>query len=88
MIIRILNFINNGGEFSSKAISKELGISEIMAEQLREQLIKQEYIKREEGCKPEMCSKCNCGCSNKALNDIIKWELTEKSKNALKKNNL
>lgn len=78
MIIDILKYLNDGGTFSISAIAKNLNISDDMAKEYREKLIKFNYIRKVNSCSSEMCSKCACGCSSKTLSNLETWEITEK----------
>lgn len=78
MIKEILQYLNDGGLFSVNSIAKKFNITDEMATDYRDKLIKFNYIKKIVSCSSEMCSKCSCGCSNKTLSNIESWEITEK----------
>lgn len=78
MIKEILQYLNDGGLFSAASIAKKFSISEEMAKDYRDKLIKFNYIKKIISCSSDMCSKCSCGCSSKTLSNIESWEITEK----------
>lgn len=84
MLYKVLEFLHKEGNFSTKAISKELSIPELIIDDLKSRLISMGYIKKIT-CDRTMCEKCTCGCSTKKLNDKIDWEITEKGIKLLNK---
>ena len=84
MVFKVLDFLNKEGNFSTKTISRELNIPEIIVEDIKENLIKMECIKKIE-CNKSLCEKCSCGCNSAKLNDKIDWEITDKGKKILNK---
>jgi len=85
MIRQILDYLNRGNDFSNKAIQRNLGISEFMAESYKNQLIKGGYISKvdDSACEMKKCSSALCGgCSSSDIG-LIRWELTDKGKKAL-----
>ncbi|TCZ78717.1 hypothetical protein E0485_06430 [Paenibacillus albiflavus] len=85
MIRQILDYLHQGNDFSNKAIQRSLGISEFMAENYKNQLIKGGYINKvdDTACETKKCSSKLCGgCSSSDIG-LIHWELTDKGKKAL-----
>lgn len=86
MLYKILKYLNEEGNFSTRSISKSLNIPEPMIDDLKEKLVGMGYIKKF-SCDTSMCASCSCGCASKKLNDKTDWEITEKGTNLLKKIN-
>lgn len=86
MIEKLLKALNEGIDFSNKALSKTLNVSEAVVEDYKNRLILLGYINKIEEC--DLGNKCssNCGgCSKSLMPKTIKWEITEKGKKAIKK---
>lgn len=77
MIKGIINYMYKNNDFSVEGISKALDISEEIISEYKKKLESGGYIKRE-SCTTEKCKGCSCGCNEKTLNPIIKWEVTDK----------
>lgn len=89
MIVRLLKYLDEGNDFSDKAVQLNLGVSEFMAQHYKEQLIKGEYIKKVEGLNcNSACSSCTSQCSfaGSMDNQLIMWEITDKGLNVIQKN--
>jgi hypothetical protein len=88
MILRILDYLNDGKDFSNKAIQRNLGISEFMAESYKNQLVKGGYVRRIEDlpCDPKQCPPLCSSCCTPSEFGFIGWEITEKGKHALRIN--
>ncbi|OPF52605.1 hypothetical protein BH721_04935 [Clostridium baratii] len=78
MIKDIIRYIYENNDFSSKGIAEGLDVSEQIIEQYKEKLILNGYIKKDDGCTSTKCEKCSCGCSQKSLNPVVQWEITDK----------
>ena len=91
MIVRLLKYLNEGNDFSDKAVQLNLGISEFMAQQYKKQLISGGHIKKADGldCNTA-CGSCKtpCGYAGSMENQLIMWEITEKGMNVLEKNKM
>lgn len=92
MLMRILKRLSQGGVYSNKSMSRELGIDESLVEQMVSQLQNMRYIEKDSlqscsngcgGCCSEKSKSC---CSNHNI-DLNLWKLTDKGKNALMKQN-
>ncbi len=83
LIKEIINYIYKNNDFSVEGIAKALDISEDIASEYKKKLESGGYIKRE-SCSTEKCKGCSCGCSDKTLNPIIKWEVTSKGLKLIK----
>lgn len=86
MIEKLLKALSEGKDFSNKALSKTLNISESIVEDYKNRLVLLGYIRKIEEC--DSGSKCssNCGgCSKSLMPKSIKWELTGKGQDAIKK---
>ena len=77
MIKEILNDLKKNGDFSSKAISRNLNIPKEIVDDMKDKLIKMGYLEKKE-CNESMCKGCSCGCSNRELNKSLEWIITEK----------
>lgn len=88
MIVKLLDYLNKGNDFSDTAVRKNLGLSEFMTQTYKERLINGGYLKRVDdlGCNAA-CSSCahKCHEANLTENKAIMWEITEKGYNVLKK---
>ncbi len=89
MIVQLLKYLDEGNDFSDKAVQINLGLSGFMAQHYKEELIKGEYIKKVHGldCN-SACASCrsNCGYAGSMENQVIMWEITDKGLNVIKKN--
>lgn len=89
MIVKLLKYLDEGNDFSDKGVQLNLGLSQFMARQYKNQLISGEYIKKVDGldCN-SACASCTtkCGYAGSMENQIIMWEITEKGFNVIKKN--
>lgn len=88
MIVKILDYLDKGNDFSDAAVQRNLGLSEFMAQTYKEQLIRGGYLKKvqELDCNTA-CSSCahKCHAANLTDNNAIMWEITDKGFNVLKK---
>lgn len=89
MIVRLLNYLDEGNDFSDKAVQLNLGLSEFMAQEYKRQLISGNYIKKVDNlnCNTS-CGACKtpCGFAGTMDNQVIMWEITEKGFNVIEKN--
>lgn len=89
MIVRLLKYLDEGNDFSDKAVQLNLGLSEFMAKHYKEQLIQGGYIKKVDGldCN-SACASCTSKCGHATSIDIqvIMWEITDKGLNVINKN--
>ena len=89
MIIRMLKYLNEGNDFSDKAMQLNLELSEFMVQHYKEQLIRGEYIRKVEGLDCHTaCGSCTSKCSLAGTmdNQVIMWEITDKGLNVIEKN--
>lgn len=88
MIVKLLDYLNEGNDFSDAAVQRGLGLSEFMAQTYKEQLIRGGYLKKAPGldCN-SACSSCSHKCSAASMtdNNAIMWEITDKGYNVIKK---
>lgn len=91
MIVRLLKYLHEGNDFSDKAVQLNLGLSEFMAQQYKNQLISGNYIKKVDdlNCNTA-CGSCKtpCAYAGSMENQVIMWEITEKGLNILEKNKM
>lgn len=89
MIVKLLKYLDEGNDFSDKAVQLNLGLSEFMAKRYKEQLIQGQYIKKMDGlgCSTS-CDSCQTKCAYAGSMDthLIMWEITDKGLNVIKKN--
>lgn len=89
MIVRLLKYLDEGNDFSDKAVQLNLGLSEFIAQQYKNQLISGDYIRKAEGldCNTA-CGSCKtpCAFAGSMENQVIMWEITQKGLNVLEKN--
>lgn len=88
MMLRLLDYLNNGNDFSDIAVQKNLGFSEFMAQTYKGQLVKGGYLRKvDELACHTACSSCAHKCHAASLTDnkAIMWEITDKGLNVLKK---
>lgn len=89
MIVKLLKYLDEGNDFSNKAVQLNLGLSEFMAKQYKEQLINGKYIKKVDGLDcHSACASCTsqCGLAGSMDNQVIMWEITDKGFNVIHKN--
>lgn len=88
MLNKVIEFISEKGDFSTISISRNLGISEPMVEEMKDRLISMGCIEKVEdnGCSKEACSKCSCGCEKTIkLDRMVNWKITEKGNKLISK---
>ncbi|MBV7275164.1 transcriptional regulator [Clostridiaceae bacterium UIB06] len=91
MLMKILRRLAQGGMYSNKIVSKELGIDEGIIEQMIIQLKQLGYIEKEKlkdcssgyGCNSSSCSSKNNSCCSNHNIDINIWKVTEKGRKAI-----
>ena len=91
MLMKILKRLAQGGRYSNRMVSQELGIDEGMIEQMIIQLQQLGYIEKEKmnngssgcGCGSSSCSSKNNSCCSNNNIDINIWKVTEKGKKAI-----
>lgn len=84
MLKDVLKEISKSNIFSKSTISKNLNISELMVEELVNQLIRMGYLEEDLGS-PTCESKCSgCHITSCNLIPIKMFSVTEKGKNLLK----
>ena len=89
MIVRILKYLDEGNDFSDKAMQVNLGLSEFMVQHYKEQLINRNYIKKATGLDCNLaCGSCasQCGLAGSMDSQIIMWEITDKGLKVIEKN--
>ena len=88
MLNRVLEFISKSGDFSTISIANNLGISESMAEDMKDRLIRMGYVEKFGGseCSSESCKKCSCGCGKTIkLDRTVNWKITKKGSRLVSK---
>jgi predicted ArsR family transcriptional regulator len=85
MLMKILRMLSEKGRCSSQSMAKELGIDEVLVEQMIDKLIDMGYIEKSKidsgscGC----CSNKVCSCSKSNDIGINIWQFTAKGNKAL-----
>lgn len=85
MLAKVLKIYFEYGNFSSRFVADKLGISEIIVDEYKKQLIRMGYLKKQDECSLEACKTCSCGCVGKKLNPIVNWNITDKGYKIIEK---